>query len=63
MEEKEDVTAKKRMRMKDEEIKIRISTKKKEKLKEISSARGESMSYVIERLIDDYIEKHTKNGR
>lgn len=60
---KEDVTAKKRMVMKDEEIKIRISTKKKEKLREISNARGESMSYVIERLIDGYIEKHSKNGR
>lgn len=60
---KEDVTAKKRMVMKDEEIKIRISTKKKEKLREISNARGESMSYVIERLIDGYIEKHGKKER
>ena len=63
MKEKENVTAKKKLRMKDEEIKIRISTKKKEKLREISNARGESMSYVIERLIDGYIEKYSRNGR
>lgn len=60
---KEDLTAKKRLIMKDKEIKIRISTKKKERLREISNARGESMSYVIERLIDGYIEKHSKNER
>lgn len=51
------------MIMKNEEIKVRISTKKKEKLREISNARGESMSYAIERLIDEYIEKHSKKER
>ena len=41
---------------KDAYIRFRISNIKKDKLQTIADKNGESMTYILERLIDKYIE-------
>lgn len=44
--------------IKNEIIAIRISNVKKDKLKAISSRFGQSLSYTIEKCIDDFLKKY-----
>lgn len=41
---------------KDTYIRFRISSTKKDKLQTIADRNGESMTYILEKLIDKYIE-------
>lgn len=48
---------------KDAYIRFRISNIKKEKLQTIADRNGESMTYILEKLIDKYIESNEENKK
>ena len=48
---------------KDAYIRFRISNIKKDKLQTIADKNGESMTYILERLIDKYIEDNEDKKR
>ena len=48
---------------KDAYIRFRISNIKKDKLQAIADTNGESMTYILEKLIDKYIEDNEDKKR
>ena len=48
---------------KDAYIRFRISNIKKDKLQTIADKNGESMTYILEKLIDKYIEDNEDKKR
>ena len=48
---------------KDTYIRFRISNIKKGKLQAIADKNGESMTYILEKLIDKYIESNENNKK